>query len=932
MRKRMSRSILNRYKLLTISVAVAIAVVFSGSLAVYGQDWTSFGGNDDHNCVTDVKLPDKADETSLKWGVQLSKDGAMGNSCTPPIIVGNKIYSAASNELFEIDKETGETLKKVKLDGYVQYATNPITYAKDSYTDNEPYVFIQLDNGRLQCVNIKTMKSVWISPAYKNEQTISPVVYKNGKVYTGTWNNKKGRFLCFDVKGKGTQSPKWSLDPSKNGDGARGFYWTGAYVSDKYAVFGSDGSDKEKGKSILYSVNPDTGAVIDKIDNVDSAIRSTVVRSGDFLYFTTYTGSVCKVGIEDNGKFRTASKIIKSLGTNRIVTGSPVIYNNRLYIGTVTANNQFGNDGVNHKLMVLDAGTLNIERAVSTTGGPKAQALLSTNTGKSGKVRVYFTCNTPPGGIFFIEDKPGMNSGECKTLFTPEKEMQQYCISPLCCDENGIIYYKNDSNHLMAVERNPAKLTSLSVKDKKNGVEGEWVPKFSSTNSKYEIVLDKIVENKVNITPKAPAGQKIEIDGREVKSGESVDVAVKDRNKVVVTLKENIGRKTVTYKKTYTLKIVQASSNVFLSDLRISKTNQDAYTLDENSDALLEYTPKFKPDSSTYHTKLFNGDNRFVNIWPKLQQKGAKLKVKPAENVANSQDQLDKEGNIKPETSGENPRYPVYFLAGSRASTVKLLVTSKNGIATREYTVTIVRSKDIGKRVLKLSKTKLSMYKGQTYKLKAELKGKKTGDIIKWKSINNKVAKVDQKGNVTALKPGKTLIYVTCNDDEEAFCLVTVTPKEFKLSTNKISLNLGQKHKVKIIKRNPKGKLHYEFADNKSKKYITFYKDGTIKAKRIGTGQVIFTCNGIKQKLTVKVCQFQLKKNVIKLNRGKSYKLEVSKNKPKGKVRYSLKGKSDGRYLSISSKGVVKAKKNKGTAYVVAKCNGIRITVKVVIV
>ena len=47
MSKSMSRSILNRYKLLTISVAVAIAVVFSGSLAVYGQDWTSFGGNDD---------------------------------------------------------------------------------------------------------------------------------------------------------------------------------------------------------------------------------------------------------------------------------------------------------------------------------------------------------------------------------------------------------------------------------------------------------------------------------------------------------------------------------------------------------------------------------------------------------------------------------------------------------------------------------------------------------------------------------------------------------------------------------------------------------------------------------------------------------------------------------------------------------------------
>ena len=931
MSKSMSRSILNRYKLLTISVAVAIAVVFSGSLAVYGQDWTSFGGNDDHNCVTDVKLPDKADETSLKWGTQLSKEGAMGNSCTPPIIVGDKLYSASKNELLELDKENGDILRKTSLSGNVRYAMNPIAYAKDSHTNNEPYVFIQLDNGRIQCVNIKTMKSVWVSSAYKNEQTISPVVYKNGKVYTGTWNNKKGRFLCFDVKGKDTQSPKWSLDPSQNGDGARGFYWVGAYVSERYAVFGSDGSDGEKGKSILYSVDPDTGAVIDKIDNVDSAIRSTVVRSGNFLYFTTYTGSVYKVGMEDNGKFKKASIKQQSLGENKKVTASPVIHNNRLYIGAVDSGNQFGSTG-NHKMMVLNADTLKIERTVNTPGGPKAQALLSTNTGETGKVRVYFTCNTPPGGIFFIEDKPGMNSGEYKTLFTPEKEMQEHCISPLCCDEYGNIYYKNDSNYLMAVKRNPAKLTGLSVKDKKNGVEGKWIPVFSPRNSTYEIIIKKIIGNKVNITPKAPKEQKIEIDGKEVKSGDSVDVAVKDTNKVVVTLKENIGGKTVTYKRKYSLKIRQSGSNAFLSDLRISKTNQDAYTLDENSDALLEYTPKFKPDSLTYHTKLFNGDNRFVNIWPKLQQKGAKLKVKPAENVANSQEQLDEEGNIKPETSGDNPRYPVYFQAGSKASTVKLLVTSENGTETKEYSVTIVRSKDIGKKVLKLSKTKLSMYKGQTYKLKAELKGKKTGDIIKWKSINKKVAKVDQKGNVTALKPGKTLIYVTCKGADEAFCSVKVTPKEFKLSTNKISLNPGQKYRISIAKRNPKGKIHYKFADNKSKKYITIYKDGTIKAKKIGTGQVIFTCNGIKQKLTVKVCQFQLKKTVIKLKRGKSYKLEVSKNKPKGKVRYSLKGKSDGRYLSISSKGVVKAKKNKGTAYVVAKCNGIRITVKVVIV
>ena len=221
MRKSMSRSILNRYKLLTISIAVAIAVVFSGSLAVYGQDWTSFGGNDDHNCVTDVKLPDKADETSLKWGVQLSQEGAMGNSCTPPIIVGDKLYSASKNELLELDKENGDILRKTSLSGNARYAMNPIAYAKDSHTNNEPYVFIQLDNGRIQCVNIKTMNSVWVSTEYNNEQTISPVVYMEKCTREhGTIRKGVSFALMSRVKAPKVRSGHWILPRTEMVQGA----------------------------------------------------------------------------------------------------------------------------------------------------------------------------------------------------------------------------------------------------------------------------------------------------------------------------------------------------------------------------------------------------------------------------------------------------------------------------------------------------------------------------------------------------------------------------------------------------------------------------------------------------------------------------------------------------------------------------------------
>ena len=852
MSKRRSNNILNYYKLLIFSFVIAIAVAFSGTLTIYGQDWTAFGGNDDHNCVTDVKLPEKVDETSLKWAAKMPGDGAMGNSCTPPIIVGNRIYSASNDTLLELDSENGKILRKASLAGNTSFATNPIAYAKDRHTGNKPYVFIQLKDGKIQCINIEKMESVWVSTAYKDEQTISPVVYKNGKVYTGTWDNEKGRFLCFDVNGSGTQEPKWSLIPAENGDGNRGFYWAGAYVNDKYAVFGSD-ADKETGKSVLYSVNAENGQIVDKIKDFQGGIRSTVVHHNRSLYFATNKGDICKVILENDGKFRAGSKVTKALGANKIVTGSPVIHEGRLYIGAVDAENQYNNTG-SHKMVIMNADNLEIEKEVKTPGGPKAQALLSKNTGENGKVRVYFTCNTPPGGIFFIEYKKGQSDIQCKTLFTPEKEMQEHCISPLCCDDKGVIYYKNDSNHLMAVERNPARLTGLSVKNKKSGKEGKWVPKFSSEKCRYEIVVDEMKDDKVSISPEAPKGQKIYVGGKHVKSNESIEVSVKGKPiDVVVSMDENNGGTTTSFKKTYTLNILKASGNAFLSDLRISKNNSDAYNLPESSDYLLKYTPKFKQDNMTYHTKMFEEDRRFVNIWPKLQHKGSKMKVKPVENVANSQDQLDEEGNIKPETGSTNPRYPVYFLKGTKVSTVKIIVTSETGKVTKTYTVTIIRSKDIGRKILKLSKTKLSLYKGQTYRLKLDVKGKEPGDVIKWKSTNKKVAKVDKNGNMTALKPGKTSIYVTCNDDEEVHCAVAVKSKEFKISKSKISLKAGKKYKVYITKRNPKGKVYYKFANSKSKKYITLYKDGTVKAKRVGTGQIICTCNGINRKLTVKV-------------------------------------------------------------------------------
>lgn len=45
---------------------------------------------------------------------------------------------------------------------------------------------------------------------------------------------------------------------------------------------------------------------------------------------------------------------------------------------------------------------------------------------------------------------------------------------------------------------------------------------------------------------------------------------------------------------------------------------------------------------------------------------------------------------------------------------------------------------------------------------------------LKWKSSNKKIATVDKKGKVTALKKGKVVITVKTDNGRKAICKITV--------------------------------------------------------------------------------------------------------------------------------------------------------------
>ena len=79
-----------------------------------------------------------------------------------------------------------------------------------------------------------------------------------------------------------------------------------------------------------------------------------------------------------------------------------------------------------------------------------------------------------------LTDEPGQTSGKPKELFRPVLAQQEYCISPICVDRDGTLYYKNDSCYLMALEME----LTLTVYQQKQILAGSAGKKHSSVRKK----------------------------------------------------------------------------------------------------------------------------------------------------------------------------------------------------------------------------------------------------------------------------------------------------------------------------------------------------------------------------------------------------------------------------------------------------------------
>ena len=416
-------------------------------------DWTSFRNSDANMGITNSQTPIDGNYTKELWAIKFGT-GSYAGSVTQPLLVDGYLYVQSGRNLLKLNPENGEVLQSASVSGSsAGFTTNPLTYGGGM-------IFALLEDSEgsyIQAFNAKTLASLWTSEKVSG-QLISPVTYHNGYLYGGTWNGEKeiGTYYMLSAtdedtaKTNETKKLLWKLDHQG------GFYWAGAYATDKFVVFGSDDGSAEGqnvSSAVLYSVNPLNGSVISKITGLKGDIRSSIAYADGAVYFTTKGGMLYQVKVDADGKLSDVQSFDMGSDKGYMSTGTPVVYDGIAFVSCSGAS-QFDSDG---KVFAVRTSDMTQIDEAATPGYIQSSMLLTTAYKDSDHaLYLYATCNQKPGGILAV--KYDLTDAKLSTeeIYTPDGDKAEYNICSPICDADGNIYFKNDSTYLFAIGKRAA--------------------------------------------------------------------------------------------------------------------------------------------------------------------------------------------------------------------------------------------------------------------------------------------------------------------------------------------------------------------------------------------------------------------------------------------------------------------------------------------
>ncbi len=245
-------------------------------------------------------------------------------------------------------------------------------------------------------------------------------------------------------------------------------------------------------------------------------------------------------------------------------------------------------------------------------------------------------------------------------------------------------------------------------------------------------------------------------------------------------------------------------------------------------------------------------------------------------------------------------------VTAKKAGSVVITAKIKKGEASCSITV--------NKTEVSISKTSASLERGATLTLTAKTSNQSP---VTWKCNKKSIATVDDKGKVTALKPGEAIITAS-SDGSSATCKLTVKKPSIELNKSQVTLYRGDSCQLSATVSSG---IRPTWKTNR--KSVAIVDDnGVITAIKHGTATITAKVDGVEKRCEVTVAQptIRLSKTELTLKKGATALLSalVSSGNPPAWT------SSNVNVATVNEHGTVTAV-GKGRAYIYASEDGIKV-------
>lgn len=413
-----------------------IVVDPSATTPDWDAEWAGYGNSGNGSTVTDAKTPAQA--AGLKWAFDWkAESGQQYANCSEPVIANGFVYIATENELIKIDSSTGKKVASAPLASKVSYTSRPI------YTNG--LIIVPLNGGAVQAITADKLICKWLTPGLTDLTQSSCTVVSDGEyVYVGSvdisydenYNATYGNGSFARIK-IATGEVSW-----RNIDPAEGYYWTGAALTDKYAIVPTSAGT-------LKCIDKTTGDVVStmKLGAVANADCIADPSNGSTFYQMTHDGMLHVISLSAKGVLSEQKTVDLGLTNN---LSAPAVSGDNLIVGGQTAT---GSALVLYNLKTGKTTMVAAADGKALPAGLNGIAATPLVSVQGGKTYVYFTVNSADSKDYVNYSAGGgvyrytLGDAEATQIYDAAGHYQ-YCDSPVIADASGNLYYINDSGTL----------------------------------------------------------------------------------------------------------------------------------------------------------------------------------------------------------------------------------------------------------------------------------------------------------------------------------------------------------------------------------------------------------------------------------------------------------------------------------------------------